>query len=240
MKRLFVTIFSIGLLFTALSLQAQDLDKILKNHFEAVGQKQLSEVNAFIMKAKINQMNMELPMVMKVKRPNKFRMEMTLQGQEMVQAYDGENGWMVAPWMSMEPQDLVGDQLKQAMEQADIDGALWNYKDKGHSAELVGKEDMEGTEVYNIKLTKKEGDVQNYYVDTETFILLKIKSKIMAQGTEVEVESMFGNYKQFDNGIVMPMSIEQKTSMGSATIVIEEVEFGVELDDAIFTRPKSE
>jgi outer membrane lipoprotein-sorting protein len=192
------------------------------------------------MKAKINQMNMELPMVMKVKRPNKFRMEMTLQGQEMVQAYDGENGWMVAPWMSMEPQDLVGDQLKQAMEQADIDGALWNYKDKGHSAELVGKEDMEGTEVYNIKLTKKEGDVQNYYVDTETFILLKIKSKIMAQGTEVEVESMFGNYKQFDNGIVMPMSIEQKTSMGSATIVIEEVEFGVELDDAIFTRPKSE
>jgi len=89
-------------------------------------------------------MGQELPMEMKMKRPNKFRVEMEMMGQKMVQAYDGEKGWMIAPWLSPDPQALEGDQLKQAMEQTDFEGELYNYKQKGSTVDFVGKVNADG------------------------------------------------------------------------------------------------
>lgn len=154
----------------------------------------------------------------------------------MIQAYDGESGWLIAPWISPEPQDLAGDQLKEAIQQADIDGELFNYKEKRSTAELVGKEDMEGTEVFNIKLTTKDDDVKNYYIDIENFIILKVKSTVNAQGQEIEVETTMGDYQEID-GVIMPMSIESKSPMGATNIVMEEVKFNVDVDESIFNRP---
>jgi len=186
--------------------------------------------------ATVMQMGMELPVVIKYKRPNKFRTEVNIQGQSIVQAFDGTDGWQIIPMVSPDPTDLVGEQLKQAAEQADIDGQLWNYKEKGSTVELTGKEDMEGTEVYHIKLTTKDGDVQNYYIDAETYLLLKVKSTLNIQGQEIEAENIMGNYRNFD-GIVMPMSIESKAMGQSSQIVINTVDFNVTLEDSVFTRP---
>jgi outer membrane lipoprotein-sorting protein len=94
---------------------AQTLDEILNKHFKAVGQEKLVAVETFLIKAKLSQMGMEFPMEMKIKKPNKFRVEMEMQGQKIIQAYDGSKGWMIAPMLSPEPQELAGDQLKQAM-----------------------------------------------------------------------------------------------------------------------------
>jgi len=227
-----MTVFSSNVLF------AQSLDDVLENHFEAIGQDNLLKVNTYMATIKVNQMGMELPMTMTMVRPNKFRIEMDIQGQQMVQAYDGESGWMIAPWVSTEPQDLAGQELKQAMEQTDIDGELYNYTEKGSTAELVGTEDMDGSDVYNIKLTTKDGDVKNFYIDVETFILLKQKGKVSAQGQEFEVETTMGDYQEIE-GVIMPMSIESKTPMGTMNITIEEVKFNVEVDESIFERPSN-
>lgn len=227
-----MTVFSSNVLF------AQSLDDVLKNHFEAIGQEKLSKVNSYLATVKINQMGMELPMKMILVRPNKFHMEVEMQGQKMIQAYDGESGWMIAPWVSPEPQDLAGQELKQAMEQADIDGELYNYAEKGSTVELLGKEDMDGSEVFNIKLTTKDGDVKNYYIDVETYIILKQKGKISAQGQMIDVETVMGDYQDIE-GVIMPMSIASKTPMGTMNITIEEVKFNVEVDESIFERPSN-
>ncbi len=236
MKKTLFTLIALVLFVTGNILSAQSVDEVIASHLKAVGQEKLSTVKTISMGAKIMQQGMELPMSLKIKRPNKFRMEMDMQGQKMIQAYNGTTAWMIAPWLSPDPQDLTGDQLKQAKDQADIDGQLANYKEKGHSAELIGVEDMDGSEVYNIKLTKAEGDVQNYYIDKETLMIIKAKSIVNQMGQEIEVETILGDYKSF-NGIVMPMSMESKTPMGSANIVFENVKFDEPIDDSIFVRP---
>lgn len=214
----------------------QNLDDVLAKHFETVGQEKLLEKQTYSVKATIQQMGMELPMVMKMKRPNKFRMEMEMQGQKMIQAYDGEKGWMIAPWISQEPQDLSGAELDQAMEQANIDGELYNYKEKGTTATLLGKVNVDGSPMFNIKLTDKKGNVKNYFIDAESYLVKRVKAKVNTQGQEVEVEQNMSDYKNID-GILMPMKIESKMPMGTANILFESIVFGENFDDSIFAKP---
>lgn len=236
MKKIFlllaVSFFSISL------LHAQTLDDILNKYYKAAGLNKLASVKTVIIKGKATQMNMELPMVIKVKQPKKFRMEIEIQGQKMVSAFDGEKGWMIAPWISPDPQDLTGEQLEQSKEQADMEGDLYHYAEKGHKATYMGKEDMEGTEVYKIKLEKKNGDIQYYYIDTDSNMVLKVTTISTRSGKEMQVETSMGNYKMMD-GIAMPMSMESKVKGMDqrSQIKIDSVVFNVNLPDSLFVKP---
>ncbi len=249
-----ITILTIVMsLFITLSSKAQDLtlDEILKNHFEVTGAEKLTKVNTMIAEGTVNTQGMELPFVMKVKRPGKARNEVTIQGSKMIQAYNGEIGWMIAPWLGTdEPQDMGNDEVDQLKEQADFEGKLWTWKEKVESLELIGKEDMEGTEVYKLKMVEKveieegeesdeekKGDIRYIYMDAENFVILKIQVKKNIQGTETEIEIYQSNYKEVE-GIIMPFSME--TKMGGKTvnqITIDTFKLNEEIDDSEFEKP---
>lgn len=226
--------------FAAISFTtAQDLDKILDNHFEALGQKNLKNVKTIQAKGKAVMMGMESPFQMISKRPNKIQVTVEFQGAKIIQAYDGESAWMINPMMgSAEPMDVTGPEADGLMESADIDGQLWNYKEKGHQLELEGTEEVDGAEAYVLKLTKKNGNIDYYYMETESYLLLKMKSKTMVNGSETEAEGLFSNYQEVD-GYVMAFTIEQKYGGQTAmTIMMDEVKTNVEVDDSIFSKPE--
>jgi len=239
MKKLIALSFTILIAAFFTVVNGQELSEILDEHFSVSGQEKLIKVKTFTIYGSIVQMGMEYSFIQKVKKPNKFRIEADIQGQKMVQAYDGENGWMVAPSISLDIQDLTGDQLKQAKEQANLEGDLYNWEEKGHLAEYLGTEDVEGTEAYKIKLTKKEGDEIFYYIDSEAYVIIKETRKITAQGNELEIESFPGNYEIFD-GIVFPMSIKTMVMGQETEVLFDSVKFDLEIDDSIFVRPVEE
>lgn len=236
MKKLIITTLAILIIASMNFVQAQSLDNVLKKHFKAVGQDKLVAAKTYYLKAKLSQMGMELPMEITMKRPDKFRVEMEMQGQKMIQAFDGEKGWMIAPWISSDPQVLEGDQLKQVMEQADFEGELYNYKEKGHTVDFVGKVNADEKEAYKIKLTTKDGNIKNYFIDAGTNLIFKVKAKISAGGQEVEVVQKLNDYKDFD-GIKMATKMESKTPMGSVSIIVEEFKINENFDDAVFEQP---
>ncbi|OQY00143.1 MAG: hypothetical protein B6I20_09155 [Bacteroidetes bacterium 4572_117] len=235
------------LVVSVFAVQAQDmtLEKILESHFEAIGQEKLNDVKSITMTGKQMMQGMEFPFKVIIKRPDKLRVEATVQGNVMVQAYNGEEGWMVAPWLgTTDPQDVNEEQAKGFKDQSDMDGKLYNWKDKGYTVELIGTEDMEGTDVYKIKLTEKpekegeEGDVTFYFIDSDSFVFLKTSTKKNVQGNEVEIDNFSSNYKQV-NGIAFAFSSETKMGGNTMTqMVIEEIKFDEEIDDKIFDRPE--
>jgi len=236
MKRFILTLFGL-LIFASFGLvQAQNLNEVLEKHFKTIGQEKLTKVKTYTISAKVSQMGMDIPMIMKMKRPNKFRMEMDMQGQKMIQAFDGENGWMIAPWISSEPQELSGAQLQQAMDQADIDGELYNYEQKGSKAELVGKENLDGTDVFHIKLTSKNGNAKDYYIDADKNVVMMVKATVDAMGQTMEVKQKMSNFKDI-NGVVLATKIESENPMATAIIVFDEVKFDEDMDDSIFAKP---
>lgn len=235
MKKVFITV--IAMVFAMVNVsQAQSLNDVLDKHFKAVGQEKLLAVQSFYIKAKVSQMGMEMPMEMKIKKPDMFMVSIEMQGQKMVQAFDGQKGWMIAPWVSADPQELSGDQLAQAKGQADMEGELYNYEKKGSTAEMMGKVNVDGKELFRIKLTDKNGNLKDYFIDANTYLVSKVKSKVSAQGQTVDVEQIMTDNKTID-GITMAMKIETKSPMGSALILMEEVKFNEKFDDAIFKQP---
>lgn len=236
MKKSVIAILAIIVIAFANVAQAQSVNEVLEKHFKAVGQEKLVELNSFYIKAKVSQMGMELPMEMRIKKPDMFITNIDIQGQKMVQAFDGEKGWMIIPMMSPDPQELAGAQLDQAKEQANMDGELYNYEKKGSNAEMGGKVNVDGKEMFRIKLTDKEGNTKDYFIDASTYLISKVKAKVSAQGQTVDIEQIMSDYKTID-GIAIAMKIESKSPMGTAVITMEEVKFNEKFDDAIFKQP---
>lgn len=221
--------------------QAQDLDEILNAHYEAVNNKALSKVQSIYMKGQSGRMGQMFDFEIWQVRPGKMRMEVDIQGQKMIQVYDGEKGYMVAPWTgSSEPQEVGPTELKQFKEQADIDGELYNWEEKGSKVTYEGTEDFEGTEVHLIKLITEDGTEKLIYMDGDSYLIVKMDVKTQMQGSEVTAEAFFSNYKETD-GIVFPFYIENKMNgQVMNTITVETFEFGVKVDDSKFEKPKSE
>ncbi|PIF06071.1 MAG: hypothetical protein CSA36_03475 [Draconibacterium sp.] len=236
MKKAFFFTIVMAIVTFAGTVQAQSLNEILSKHFKVIGQDKLKDAESIYMRAKVNQMGMDLPMEMKIKHPNKFFVTIEMQGQKMIQVFDGETGWVLAPWVSSEPQELKGDALAQAMQQTNLEGELYNYDKKGSTAEFLGKVNVEGKDVYRIKLTTSDGNSKNYFIDVDTYLITKEVAKVDVNGQTVNVEQKMLDYKDFD-GVKMATKIEQKTPMGIATITIEDVKFNVDFDDTIFTKP---
>ncbi|MFQ5633180.1 MAG: hypothetical protein ACE5I1_30805, partial [bacterium] len=174
------------------------------------------------------------------KRPHFIRLDVNIQGQEMVQAYDGETAWHIFPFMGdPTPQPMPEYQAKTFKLQADMDGPLVDYKKEGHKAELVGKEDMEGTEVYNLKVTLKSGEIFHHFIDSEHYLELKNIAKTKGPGgNEVEVVTYISDYKEV-GGMMMPHSITVKNPMqGNVEITITTVVMNVDMDDSLFKMPE--
>jgi len=224
------------MLLTFIGTQAQSLDDVLSKHFEATGQEKLAAVQTFFVKAKMSMMGMEMPMTMQMKKPNKFRIDMEVMGQKIEQGFDGEAGWMRNPMMGSGITDLKGAELKQAMQQADLQGELYDYKAKGHTAELIGKVNADGKEAYRIKFTNADGTVKDYYIDANSYLISKVKAKVEQMGQTLDVETNFLEYKDFD-GIKIGSKMEVNTPMGTQSMVMEEIKLDEKMDDSIFARP---
>jgi outer membrane lipoprotein-sorting protein len=219
---------------------AQDAKEILEKHFTAIGQEKILNVQTVISEGVLEQMGMEIPFKSITKRPGKAYLEMNIQGSKMITAFDGEKGWAVQPLMgSPEPVDLAGDDLRPMKEMADMDGNLWDYDAKGHQLELIGTEDLDGSEVYVIKLTRKDGNVYHYYFDTEKYLALKMKFSMKIEGVETELVAKMSDYRDID-GYLIPFTTEQSSeAMPGLTFSYKEIKFNEEVDDDLFRKPAS-
>lgn len=219
-------------------VMSQSLDDILKEHFTAIGQDNLLKVNTQKLTGKMIQGGIEIPFIQMAKRPDKIRVEGTFQGLTFIQTFNGKEGWSLNPFAGVtDPQPMSDDDLKGMHYQADMDGMLWNWNEKGYTVAFDGKEDMEGTYCYKIKLDTKEGDSFTYYIDTDSYLMLRSNSKVKRMGNEMESDTYYSNYMMTE-GMAVPAKIETKMKdqlMG--TLVIETVELNTELDDALFEKP---
>ena len=242
MKKLTVLCLAAALVAGAVGAEEMTLDEVLAAHFDALGG---AEKLQAVETAKFNGNmamgpGMEVPFTMVFGRPMNMRLEFTMQGMTAVQAYDGETAWSIMPFMGKtDPEVMADDQAKNIKEQADFDGPLMNWQDKGHQVELMGLEETEGTEAYKLKVALANGDVRYHFLDSEYFITIKQEGKTTMQGNEVEFETILSDYKEVD-GLMFPHSIESrpKGAPSGQVITIETIELGVDVNDEMFAMPE--
>jgi outer membrane lipoprotein-sorting protein len=238
------SLFAVTLLaLAAVSASAQTADEIIAKHVTAMGgMEKLRAVKSMRLTGKMTLgPGLEAPAVMEFKRPTNVRLEITLQGMTAVQAFDGANAWQIMPFQgNKNPEPMGVDERKDIEEESDfVEGPLVNYKEKGHKVELIGKDKVEGSDAYKLKVTLKNGDVQTIYLDADTFLDVKTEGKRMVRGSEVETESFSGDYKEVE-GLMIAHSLEagQKGSPQRQRITIEKVEINPPVEDARFKMPE--
>ena len=149
-------------------------------------------------------------------RPDRTRSEVTLQGLTAVSAYDGKDGWSVSPFEGRRDAETASaDDAREIAQEADFDGPLVDWKEKGHTVEYLGTEDVDGTPAHKLRVTLKDGDVR--YVSSIPTPTSRSadprESKV--RGVEQITETDFGSYEQVA-GVWVPFSIESGPKGGTA------------------------
>lgn len=235
----------VGLLGSSLVASAeQSLDEVLAEYVEARGgMEAIESTQTMKTTGKMIMGPMEAPFAFTFKAPNKIHTTFELQGMKGIQAYDGEKGWQVMPFMGKsEPVVMSEDELKQIKDQADIQGPLINAEAKGTTLELIGNTEIEGTPVIEIKATKKNGDVIHVFLDEEYKLEVMSRAKMKAMGQEVEAETYFSDYKQvgeYDSPVAHSMAIKINGATAQ-NLSFEKVEFNIDVDDSLFAMPAVE
>lgn len=223
---------------------AENVDTLVAKNVAAKGGAQaLNAMQSIQLKGKllVNNGQMEFAYLQTRKRPENVRSELTLQGMTMVQAYDGKEGWRISPFQGRkDPEKMSADDTKSLIEEAEIDGPLVNWKEKGSTVEYLGTEDIDGTQAHKLKVTRKNGDVNYVYLDPDHFLEIRIVTQRTVQGAQMETETDLGEYEKI-GGVLVPFSVESgmKGSSDKQKLIIEKADLNVPADDAAFHFPNT-
>jgi hypothetical protein len=176
-------------------------------------------------------------------RPGEYRLEFTLQGLTAVQAWDGHEAWQIQPFQGRkDPERMSADQAKPLAYSADIDFPFVNYQAKGSKVAFLGTEDVDGTPAYKLRLQLASGDEILYFIDPDSWMLIRDIQKQQIRGAEQITENDYGEYEQVQ-GVWVPMT-EASGPKGSdpaqkQQTLYDKAEANVDVDPSTFSFPNS-
>jgi hypothetical protein len=175
-------------------------------------------------------------------RPNLVRETFSLQGMTGVQAYDGTVGWQIQPFGGHKDPELMGeDDVRDLLRDADFDGPLVDYREKGNTVEYLGHDVVDGDDALRLKVTLKNGDILYYYLDPDTYLEIRKEIQEFIRGSIKENVVDLGSYKPVA-GVMYPFSIAsgpKNRPNAAQTTTIEKIDVNVPLAKSEFELPAS-
>lgn len=241
---------AIAFLLTAIApVSAQTADEIINNYIENIGGKEnLEKINSVTFTGKIDFGGMILPFTKTQSSDGLSMTKADVQGQTFYQeVFDGETLWGTNQMtFAAEKSDSEStENFKNSIN--DFPEPFLNYKDKGYTVELIGKETIEGLSTFKIKLVKepvmvdgqKVDDLSYYYFDTENFVPIVMETEVNSgPGKGMIVQIKFSDYQEV-NGVYFAFSMNQeiKGKSGGQLITITDVKLNEPMDKAMFAFP---
>jgi outer membrane lipoprotein-sorting protein len=231
------------LLTAASSVFAYTADELAaKNVAAKGGAEKIAALHSLRLTGKVlvNGDTLQLGYVATLQRPDSARIEATLQGLTLIQAYDGSEGWKVNPFQGRkDAEKMSADDAKDLSEDAaDFIGALVDYRAKGYKLEYLGTEDVDGTEAHKLRVTRSNGDITYVFLDPDYFLEIRTLSRRIEHGVPKETVTDFGDYEQV-NGVYLAFS-QVSGANGSSDrqkVQFDKAEANLPLDGSLFRFP---
>jgi hypothetical protein len=229
MKRIF---FSFALLASAFIVNAQTADEIITKHIEAIGgAENWKKVNSVKMEGNMQIQGATVTMTQTVLHGKGNRQDISFGGMNGYMIIAPTSGWNFMPFQGQQaPEAMTAEAVAEAQADLDVQGNLVDYATKGHTVEYIGKDDVEGTEAYKLKVNLKSGKSETMLFDTKSYLLIRLISTQKADGKEMEVITNFSNYEKLPEGILVPKSI----GLPFGEMNITKVSINGPVDEAIF------
>lgn len=247
----FKKLLFLAALVAATASYGQTADEIISKYFENTGgAEKWKTVQAVKLTGKINNQGMELPITMVQLKDGRQYQSIVFQGKDIrQQVYDGSTLWS-HNFMNMkaEKSDAEATENFKTNLGGEFPIPLWDYKSHGYKVELLGKETIDGTQTFKVKLTKKpikvdgqpKDNVEFYYFDVENFVPLVVESEISAGPYKGKMgQTKLSDYQDVGSGLMYPFSIGQgvKGEQAGSPLTVTKIELNGKIDDKEFTFP---
>ena len=214
-------------------ISAQSLDEIVKKYTAANKLDNVANLKTIKITANMSMAGMEMPMVLWMKNPDKIKSVTTFNGQDMIQVFDGEKGYVVSPMTgSTEPVEMTPEQVKQTLRSSMFQNFMTNYFKNGQLA-LAGEENVNDKPAYKIKATVEGGTVIDMFIDKSSYLLVKTSTTTQANGMTVNMDSYPSDYTE-TSGVMIPMKTTTSAQGMDILINFTKVEVDTPMDDSIF------
>lgn len=188
------------LLLAAQFASAKTVDEVIEKYIRARGGKnKLSSIRSIYMEG-IKEMMGKETIVKIIKQQDKLsRTEFENGDTHGLVLITEKEAWTFFPLSSPEGNKIPDEDLPGLQTEMDIAGPLADYIAKGHKAELLGKEMVEGNYCYKIRLTTKTGRELMFWVDARTYLVNQsLAAQLGGDGDLRDTYTVFKDYKEVD------------------------------------------
>ena len=225
-------LFSLLMLTAAVAVNAQTADEIISKHIDAIGgADNWRKVNSLKQDGILTANGAEITITQTILHAKGNRQDISFMGQNGFVIIAPATGWTFLPFQGQQtPEPMTAEDISQSQSDLDAQGVLIDYAAKGHTVEYLGKDDVEGTECYKLKVNVKGESPQTMFIDTKSNLIIRMVTTKKANGQEQEVTTNFSNYEKTPEGVMVPKSI----TLPFGELVISKVTINGPVDEAIF------
>ena len=247
MKKITLLVLVICASFT---INGQTADEVLDTYFENIGGKEnFKKLDGIKLTISINQGGMQIPVeVIRLKGGKQFT-SYDLQGKTLYQGvFDGETLWGSNQMTMKAEKSPAEDTANHKLTVKDFPDPFLDYKEKGYDVVYEGKETIDGTETFKIKLTqtpktideKKVDHISFYFFDTENYVPIAMQQEILSgPGKGMVSQVTFSDYQEVDGlYFAHSMTMGAKGQPGGMVMTISKVELNPTVEESVFTFPE--
>jgi hypothetical protein len=218
------------------TLNAKTADEIINKHIEAIGGADAwRKVNSIRMEGNMKVQGADVNVVRTVLHQKGMRVDISFGGMNGYNIMTNTAGWNFMPFQGQtQPEPSTEEDIKEGQSDLDAQDELVDYKEKGTSVELAGKDDVEGTECFKLLVTFKSGKTETLFIDPKSYYTIRQVAKQKANGQEMEITTDFSNYQKLPEGIMVSMSMTQPFGELNVT----KVEVNIPVDETTFKPSK--
>jgi hypothetical protein len=120
-----IGVTALGLTFAATAVRGGSprADRIVRRHVAAIGGDKLKSIRVVRASGVVQIRTFEVPFTLWKERPDLARLDVTIMGYDLVQAYDGKTAWWVNPVAgATEPEEMPADFVREMRLWSDFEG----------------------------------------------------------------------------------------------------------------------